>query len=713
MLKRCVAVFCIGLVLASEGFALEEPQMVAAARKVIARFAGEDVASSLALEVIAPTNGLPVYEIADNGRTIRGSSAVAICRGFYANAFSKGAGICSWSGRRFDAKGAFAPSAPVRCVSPYAHCEYFNVVTHGYSTPFWDEARWMEEIDWMALHGVDMPLVEIAAEAIAERVWREIGLTDAEIDDYLAGPAYMPWFRMGNLSRFPDKQPKAWRERAVRLQHRVLARMRELGMTPIAPAFAGFLPPAVRRCRPDIPLMDMHWWCEDSKWENTMLSPSHPAFREIGRRYVEEWEKEFGAFDYYLSDSFNEMKNPWKTEEETLAGLAACGANVYGAIRDASPNASWVLQGWMFYSDRKFWSAKTLAALLAHVPDEKMLVLDLSVDYVAFHSGENPVMNWDLYKGFMGKRWAWSTIPNMGGNVNLTGKLDWYANAHLEALASPNRGKLSVYGMAPEGIENNEVIYELETDAAWRDRPVDVRKWLETYSAARWGRRLPGAVAYWEAMLRGPYASFAGHPLQDWQLVPGRESHSASCPSRPVEAERQGWRDAAAALKGLEPELKGSPLFRADLAEFRALAAGQEASDLLVREREAAAKGEREEVAKLRAAVREKLREIDAALADHPLYRLDRWLDFAGRAGEGDEALARAYRKDAARLITCWGPPLEDYSARVWHGLVGNFYLPRLETVWKAQDEGRDPKAAVAAFESEWLDRAAGRDPAK
>lgn len=559
----------------------------------------------------------------------------------------------------------------------------------------------------MALHGVDMPLVEIAAEAIAERVWREIGLTDAEIDDYLAGPAYMPWFRMGNLSRFPDKQPKAWRERAVRLQHRVLARMRELGMTPIAPAFAGFLPPAVRRCRPDIPLMDMHWWCEDSKWENTMLSPSHPAFREIGRRYVEEWEKEFGAFDYYLSDSFNEMKNPWKTEEETLAGLAACGANVYGAIRDASPNASWVLQGWMFYSDRKFWSAKTLAALLAHVPDEKMLVLDLSVDYVAFHSGENPVMNWDLYKGFMGKRWAWSTIPNMGGNVNLTGKLDWYANAHLEALASPNRGKLSVYGMAPEGIENNEVIYELETDAAWRDRPVDLLAWLETYSAARWGRRLPQARAYWEAMLRGPYASFRDHPRFDWQYVPGREDNAYVYPVHPDAKEVQAWRDAAAAIEKLASELGDVPLFAADLAEFRALFASGEADELLRRERAAFAAGDREASRKLRDAVREKLRTVDVLLAKHPLHRLDRWLGFAQRAAEGDAALAAAYRKNAARLVTCWGPPLEDYSARVWHGLVGGFYLPRLEALWKATDEQRDLPAAAAEFERAWLDRVA------
>ena len=35
---------------------------------------------------------------------------------------------------------------------------YMNVVTHSYSAAFWDTDRWMQEIDWMALSGVNLPL---------------------------------------------------------------------------------------------------------------------------------------------------------------------------------------------------------------------------------------------------------------------------------------------------------------------------------------------------------------------------------------------------------------------------------------------------------------------------------------------------------------------------------------------------------------------------
>lgn len=189
-----------------------------AARDVIARWAGRGVAAALGIERIpALADGRPVYEIADGGRTLRGSSPVAVCRAFYDNAKAKSAGIVTWSGRRFDAAAAFVPSREVRVEAPVRFFQALNVVTFGYSTPFWSEARWMEELDWMALHGVNMSLATIADEEIAFRVLRRFGVPEEKIEAWFPGPAHLPWFRMGNLSGYPDRLPKAWRERSVRL----------------------------------------------------------------------------------------------------------------------------------------------------------------------------------------------------------------------------------------------------------------------------------------------------------------------------------------------------------------------------------------------------------------------------------------------------------------------------------------------------------------
>ena len=51
---------------------------------------------------------------------------------------------------------------------------YMNVVTHSYSAAFWDTDRWMQEIDWMALSGVNLPLAFTGQEWAFYRVYVHI-----------------------------------------------------------------------------------------------------------------------------------------------------------------------------------------------------------------------------------------------------------------------------------------------------------------------------------------------------------------------------------------------------------------------------------------------------------------------------------------------------------------------------------------------------------
>lgn len=666
------------------------PGEIDAARGVIARFAGDTVAQSLTLSSIPDVEGRHVYEIDDNGRTLRGSSAVALCKAFYANVKAKGAGICSWTGNRFDDGAVFTPSQPVRVVAPFRHYQYFNVVTFGYSLPFWDEARWMREIDWMALHGFDMPLALIAYEAIAERVWKRLGLSDEEIDAYLVGPAHLPWMRMGNLSERPDGPlPKAWRERSVRLQHAVLQRMRALGMKPVVLGFAGFVPQGIARLHPEARLLKMRW----SGFHSWFLSPDQPLFRTLGKMYVEEWEKEFGPCEYWLADSFNEMELPWETEEEKLEGLAHCGENVFGAIQDGHPGATWVMTGWMFGYQRHIWTPARFNALLRRIPDDRVLLFDMAVDYNMhfWHNGTN----WDLFKGFGGKPWVWSTIPNMGGKVANTGILEFYANGHLPALSSPNRGKLVGYGTAPEGIENNEVLYELITDAGWRDTPLNLREWLQNYTRCRYGASPEPLTRYWEGMLASVYGSFTDHPRYVWQFRPGGSRGS-------VNANAAYFR-AIDAFVEAAPALKDSPLYALDLRENVALAAGAKLETVLRAEALAREEGDTPRVSALRETAATLFKGIDALLEGHPTLDLRNWIAKARAAAEGDQTLADRYETNARRIVTIWGPPVNDYSARIWSGLVGSYYFPRYRLWWEALDNGTS--AGLDAFERQWVEQ--------
>ena len=638
------------------------------------------------------------YEVRRGVLRLEASDATALCRGFYDYAKRHRAGLFTWSGNSLRLPARLPDEQPRRVVSPFADHYYLNVVTFGYSAPYWDWARWEQEIDWMALHGINMPLAPTAYEAIIARVWKRLGLTDEEIGRYFAGPAHLPWMRMGNLCGIDGPLSADWHRRQVALQHKILNRMRALGMKPVCPGFAGFVPEAIRRVRPGATLVATHWSGTFSNW---MLQPSDPLFREIGTAFVREWEKEFGPCRYYLVDSFNEMEIPFpeKGSPERYAQVAAYGESVYRALADANPDAVWTMQGWMFGYQRDIWDYATLEALLSRVPDDRMLLLDLAVDYNTqfWHSQ----VNWEFYKGFFNKPWIYSVIPNMGGKTAPTGVLEFYANGHLDALASPHKGRLAGHGMAPEGIENNEVIYELLSDAGWSARPIDLQAWLTAYSENRYGACPEPLRRYWQLALKSVYGTFTDHPRFNWQFRPGLVRKGSVC----LTPDFFHAVESFAAADGLRDNAR----YRADLAELAALYAGGKAEFLVRHIDRAYQSGDTAQAVRLQARFEATLRAMDELLAHHPTLRLDRWLDFARRAA-ATPAEAQQFVRNARRLVTVWGPPVDDYSARVWNGLVGSYYLPRWHHYFEARRQGRT--FDFAAWEQAWVDRTDAPRPA-
>lgn len=71
---------------------------------------------------------------------------------------------------------------------------YQNVCTVSYSFVWWNWTRWEREIDWMAMNGINLPLAFNGQEAIWQRVYLRMGLTQQELDQHFGGPAFLAWF---------------------------------------------------------------------------------------------------------------------------------------------------------------------------------------------------------------------------------------------------------------------------------------------------------------------------------------------------------------------------------------------------------------------------------------------------------------------------------------------------------------------------------------
>jgi alpha-N-acetylglucosaminidase len=674
-----------------------------AARAVIARAVGAR-AADFELELGPSSNQNPACTIsALDGRVrIKGNSSVALCRGAYTYLRQSCNSMVTWSSKSVHLPSVLPDCNEVTISSPYKFVQYYNVCTYGYSTAFWDWERWEREIDWMALHGINMPLAMEGQEYVWQKVWKQIGLSQAELDRFSTGPAQLPWHRMGNINYFDGPLPQNWIKKKRDLQQRILARMQELGMSPVAPAFAGFVPEGFKRIFPRARTFTEIWSGESPRISATLLLDPHETdlYREIGGQFIRSYREEFGRQEFYLADSFNEVKAPVDPRHRQTE-LAQFGRTIYESMLAGDPNAKWVMQGWMFREDAKFWDNESIAAFLSQVPNDRALIIDFSNDWNAsdFRAGADPTAGdeWILHNSFFGKQWINGMIHTFGGNNNVRGNLPLIALQPAAVLSSEHKGNLVGWGMDPEGIENNEVVFELMTDVGWSSM-IDLDSWIPAYCRARYGNYPPAMERAWNllrqsAYLRNGYWN-SGHT---WQFRPSLTPSAGETDSGPV------FQEAVDEFLSCHDEFKSNELYRNDLIEFVSQAAGGHVDRRLAAACAAHKAGKPQERDDMANQSLNMLLRIDALMNVRQDRRLETWVT-AARSWAATPDEATYMDSNARRLITYWGwSGLNDYASRVWSGLIRDYYVGRWKTFFDGLRDGNDDPYLLDAWETAWL----------
>jgi alpha-N-acetylglucosaminidase len=682
--KALAALAFLALVSVSPFFAAAPPTQ--AASDLLKRLVGER-GKDFVLEELSAGTHADAYEVeARRGRVVvRGNTPVAIARGVYD--YLRHACNCqvTWSGRHLDLPVVLPEYTSGRVVCPHQFRLYFNVCAFGYTTAFWNWPRWEQELDWMALHGINMPMALAGQEAIWQKIWKDLGITDRELAEYFTGPAFLPWHRMGNVNKHDGPLPEGWLDGQRGLQKKILERMRELGMTPVVPAFSGFVPKALSRIYPQAGIRRLDPWGGFGEEYNTyILSPSSPLFEEIGRRFIQAYKEEYGPVQYYLADSFNELRVP-VSEEKRYEELADYGESVYRSILAGDPDGIWVMQGWLFYNDRSFWDHRSVQALLSRVPNDRMIIIDLANEMY---------QGWKDHAGFYGKKWIYSIIHNFGGNNPLGGDLAFCAGNPAAVRSDTSRGAQVGFGMSPEGIENNEVVYELLTDAAWSAAPIDLPTWMVHYCVSRYGASPEGVRKAWDILLATVYRRFATTTHFGFQARP------ALTPAGPVQHDRSVG-DAARSFLSSSGELGKNQLYLNDLIEIVIQYAGLSVDRLLSLAGTLHRYGQTSERDVVFGEASRLMTQMDELLGSRPDRRLSRWTASA-RAWAKDASEEAYYESDAKRQVTVWGgPELSEYASKLWSGLVGDYYAKRWALFYDSLHTGR--RMNLDAWEESWI----------
>ena len=678
----------------------DEISSIAAARDVLERTLGTRV-NEFELGIIPSSDGRPAYRVsASKGKaSVHGSDAAAICRGVYCYLCQSCNSMITWSGRNLNLPPRLPDQAEVEVESPYRFVQYYNTCTFGYSTAFWNWERWEREIDWMALHGINMPLAMEGQEAVWQSVWQEMGLPQKEIDLSSVGPAYLPWFRMGNINRFDGPLPRRWVDQKALLQRKILDRMRELNMSPVVPAFSGFVPEVFTRMRPDAKTHTLLWTQGMPRLSKTfILDPSElDTYREVGGRFIREYRKRFGEANYFLADAFNELEAPVRSDSR-YEDLARFSRAVYEGILAGNAQGIWVMQGWLFRHKPEFWDQKSIEAFLSPVPDSRMIIIDFSNDSQAQNSVKDPTdgNTWKSRQAFCGKQWINGMIHTFGGNNNIKGNLPLISLQPAAVLASAAKGNLAGWGMDPEGIENNEVVYELMTDMGWSASSIDLQSWIPAYCRARYGVYPSEMAIAWTFLLRSAYS---WHPTWNsrhaWQCRPSLEPVPHGVESGPE------FRKAVEMFLACADDLHSNELYKNDLIELTAQDCGGWVDRRLQAACAAHQKGLPEARDRAAQEALDMLLRIDSLMNVRPDRRLETWTRRARSWADGPDEEAY-YDSDSRRLITCWGwVELYDYASRVWAGLIRDYYLAR----WKAFFEGlrQGLPFSLDVWEETWL----------
>ena len=583
----------------------------------------------------------------------------------------------------------------------------FNYCTFSYSMAFWDWERWEKEIDWMALHGINMPLAAVGYECVWKNIMERLGYSKKDIDEFIAGPAFLAWWEMNNLEGWGGPNPDSWYTQQEALQKKIIKRMKELDIHPVLPGYSGMVPSkfmaqqasetAAETDNGESSMSNVQLW--NGFTRPGILMPTDPRFQQFSDMFYEESVRMFGKADYYSMDPFHEAANI----PEDL-DLEACFKAVNAAMKKANPKATWICQG---------WSENPRPEMLRAIAPGDVVFLDLFSECRPMWGAPSI---WYKENGYENHDWCFCLLENFGANVGLHGRMDQLIDNFYMTKGHPKAQHLVGMGLTMEGSETNPIMYELMCELPWRPEKFTKEEWVRGYVKARYGVDDENIQKAWQILAneiyncppscnqQGPHESiFCSRPSLDcFQASSWSKMSNYYDPTSTAEAARL--------MVSVADKYKGNNNFEYDLVDIVRQAIADQARIVY---NQTVADFKSFDKKRYKADSQEFLKLLllqDKLLKTRSEFRVGHWTEQAKKLGNTQEE-KDLYEWNARVQITTWGNrycadtgKLRDYAHKEWEGLLKDFYYPRWVKYWSVLQEQIDGKAPVLPVgNSSWL----------
>lgn len=583
----------------------------------------------------------------------------------------------------------------------------YNYCTLSYSMAFWGEKEWRDELDWLALNGVNLILDATAQEEVWRRFLNKLGYPHNEIKEFIAGPAYYAWAYMANLTGFGGPVHDSWFSERTELARKNHLIMRRLGIKPVLQGYSGMIPVNISEYDKTADVIPQGTWCSFRRPD--MLKTTSESFKKYAKLFYECQKEVYGTpGNYYATDPFH--------EGGITAGMSPyeIAKGVLTEMRNSDEDAVWIVQS---------WQGNPTSELLRGISETEdgrnhALILDLYAEKNPnYKKGKEGSESFGYDKEFDHTPWLYCMLNNFGGRLGMHGHLDNLA----KEIPSVFRECESVagIGITPEASVNNPVLYDFFFESIWNcNEEINLKNWLSEYVLRRYGKKSDNAEKAWEILAETVYKSKLnnlgqGAPENIVNARPAAVINAASTWGNAVISyDKNELLRAKELLLSDYDELKDSEGYYYDAVTLVLQTLSNEAQEIHERMSEALKNGDRNSFEKESSTFLSLIDKMEKTAGASEYYLLGRWVNQAkDLAKNADDFTKNLYEFNAKALITTWGSynqseigGLHDYSNRQWAGLFSDFYKKRWKK-WideKKKELNGETVESVPPFEWEW-----------
>ncbi|CAB3403904.1 unnamed protein product [Caenorhabditis bovis] len=542
---------------------------------------------------------------------------------------------------------------------------YFgNMCTFSYSFVWWQWSEWERFIDWLALNGFNTILMPLGQEYIWRNVFVKLGVSRKSLDRYFTSQAYLAWHRMGNLKGYGGGLSDMQLMNDLNLAQKIVERMLELGMVPILPTFAGFVPDEMEAIYPSSKFHRMPTWnrFDDENSGLLAVDPKDQLFERIGIAFLDEQKRIFGDVSHiYSADPFNEI-TPSSSPQFDAKYLEATAQAILNSCLKVDKSCIWLTQSWAFSYDK--WPNWAIKSFLTAIPVGRLLVVDLYAEMLP---------GWATTSQFYGHNFIWGFLHNFGGSRELRGNIKAANKGYQLALENTN---MIGAGLTMEAIDQNYVIYQFMIDRMWSAELIPINQWIHSYAESRYSSNHRSAEKLWSMLERTFYSEPARPDEPRFEVFLYRRPGFGKKLNYwfPIESV---FSVIQRSLSILTENLSDNPLFMEDWNDLmRSILQYEMANNNILGIYEAYLMEDKPQIGESCDGLMRNFEKLERISNND----FKSWKRLARSLAATVEE-RKIFTISSGELLTTWGPRGEnlDYAHREWSGLIKDYYAKRWE----------------------------------